>query len=53
MEHLITFKCIFKLSIKNAMIVQTSLNKNKRAHRALGRSPEEAVKGQGEAIILL
>ena len=24
--------------------------KNKRAHRALGRSPEENVKGQGEAI---
>ena len=23
---------------------------NKRAHRALGRSPEEKVKGQGEAI---
>jgi len=23
---------------------------NKRAHRALGRSPEENVKGQGEAI---
>ena len=26
---------------------------NKRAQRALGRSPEEKVKGQGEAIILL
>jgi len=26
---------------------------NKRAHRALGRSPEEKVKGQGGAIILL
>jgi len=25
---------------------------NKRAQRALGRSPEEKVKGQGEAIIL-
>jgi len=25
-------------------------NNNKRAHRALGRSPEENVKGQGEAI---
>ena len=25
-------------------------NKNKRAQRALGRSPEEKVKGQGEAI---
>jgi len=24
--------------------------KNKRAQRALGRSPEEKVKGQGEAI---
>jgi len=28
-------------------------NTNKRAQRALGRSPEEKVKGQGEAIILL
>jgi len=27
-------------------------NLNKRAQRALGRSPEEKVKGQGEAIIL-
>ena len=27
--------------------------KNKRAKRALGRSPEEKVKGQGEAITLL
>jgi len=26
---------------------------NKRAQRALGRSPEEKVKGRGEAIILL
>ena len=26
---------------------------NKRAQRALGRSPEEKVKGQGEAIILI
>jgi len=26
--------------------------KNKRAQRALGRSPEEKVKGQSEAIIL-
>jgi len=25
-------------------------NRNKRAQRALGRSPEENVKGQGEAI---
>jgi len=31
MEHLITFKRKFKFSIKNAMIVQTSLNKNKSA----------------------
>ena len=28
-------------------------NNNKRAQRALGRSPEEKVKGQGEAIILI
>ena len=27
--------------------------KNKRAQRALGRSPEEKVKGQGEAIIII
>ena len=26
------------------------IKKNKRAQRALGRSPEEKVKGQGEAI---
>jgi len=26
------------------------VNKNKRAQRALGRSPEEKVKGQGKAI---
>jgi len=31
----------------------TIKNDNKRAQRALGRSPEEKVKGQGEAIILL
>jgi len=31
----------------------TILFLNKRAQRALGRSPEEKVKGQGEAIILL
>ena len=30
-----------------------NVNNNKRAQRALGRSPEEKVKGQGEAIILL
>jgi len=29
------------------------LKRNKSAQRALGRSPEEKVKGQGEAIILL
>jgi len=27
--------------------------RNKRAQRALGRSPEEKVNGQGEAIILI
>ena len=34
------------------MIYQTEtlLSVNKRAQRALGRSPEEKVKGQGEAI---
>jgi len=31
MEHFITFQRIFKLSIKNAMIVQASLNKNMSA----------------------
>jgi len=29
-----------------------SATRNKRAQRALGRSPEEKVKGQGEAIII-
>ena len=35
------------------MIDQTFSYLNKRAQRALGRSPEEKVKGQGEAIILI
>jgi len=30
--------------------IQTNCKLNKRAQRALGRSPEEKVKGQGEAI---
>jgi len=36
-----------------AAFFKASLFINKRAQRALGRSPEEKVKGQGEAIILL
>jgi len=38
---------IWKQYIYNHQVI------NKRAQRALGRSPEEKVKGQGEAIILL
>jgi len=38
-------------------IIEVSILKKittiKRAQRALGRSPEEKVKGQGEAIILI
>ena len=37
---------MFNLLIDNIKIIT-----NKRAQRALGRSPEEKVKGQGEAII--
>ena len=33
-------------------IVSNKIN-NKRDQRALGRSPEQKVKGKGEAIILL
>ena len=32
------------------MILKSIIMINKRAQRALGRSPEEKVKGQGEAI---
>ena len=32
------------------MTKNIKINVNKRAQRALGRSPEENVKGQGEAI---
>ena len=35
------------------MFSKEGRSKNKRAQRALGRSPEEKVNGQGEAIILL
>ena len=36
-------------NIKSALVSSKALL-NKRAQRALGRSPEEKVKGQGEAI---
>ena len=35
------------------ILLSVNLYKYKRAQRALSRSPEEKVKGQGEAIILL
>jgi len=41
----------FKLHYENPIFDPVKINK--RAQRALGRSPEEKVKGQGEAIILL
>jgi len=45
----------FKLSKHKTLISKHNIYvmseyKNKRAQRALGRSPEENVKGQGEAI---
>jgi len=44
-----------KLDTTKGQHQTTDLNgfQNKRAQRALGRSPEENVKGQGEAIILI
>jgi len=36
-----------------ALAIKTRVLKTKRAQRALGRSPGEKVKGQGEAIILI
>ena len=37
-------------SIKNPHFLHDNIYTNKRAQRALGRSPEENVKGHGEAI---
>jgi len=41
------------LFVYNSLILANCNVVNKRAQRALGRSPEEKVKGQGEAVILL
>ena len=46
-QHMVTNSNVV-VNIKN--IYQYYLLLNKRAQRALGRSPEEKVKGQGEAI---
>ena len=35
---------------KNVYLSKDKWIKNKRAQRALGRSPEEKIKGQGKAI---
>jgi len=41
------------LEIERGRNTNVEREQNKRAQRALGRSPEEKVKGQGEAIILI
>jgi len=45
--------CYQPLQKKSTSNSTTMKITNKRAQRALGHSPEEKVKGQGEAIILL
>jgi len=37
--------------LQNSVVIVKCNKRNKRAQRALGRSLEEKVKGQGEAII--
>ena len=43
-------KDILRYHKKDCYALHTSTIRNKRAQRALGRSPEENVKAQGEAI---
>jgi len=47
LQHIIHNNTLLINKITRLMHVS---KENKRAHRALGRSPEEYVKGQGEAI---